>query len=324
MSDAVPTLRFGLSFDELAADIYFQPDFVALHNRPEPIDRLVTADFIHAAGARVIPGTRHTDLWTPHGYGGPLARDGAALAAGLASWRARQRQAGRVAEFIRFHPCVDAEAHAGLFDRIAFNRPTVMVDLTRPAAARRAGYSQSTRRFLRKAEQRLAVRRLDADDAPLFKHLYDAMLDRRGAADAYRFPDGYFRDLLAAPWCAAWCATPAAEGTAVAAACFLATASPVAHYHLGGADAAGLAANAQYLLFETAFDHFAAAGARWLHLGGGRTAAPDDTLWQFKRRFSDVHARFCIGGLIHDPAAYQALGGSRGGQFLGYRASPSS
>ncbi|MDX2224014.1 MAG: GNAT family N-acetyltransferase, partial [Rhodospirillaceae bacterium] len=143
----------------------------------------------------------------------------------------------------------------------------------------------------------------------------------RQRADAvYRFSDDYFRDLLAAPWCTAWAAET--EGAAVAVACFLATAAPVAHYHLGGADAAGLDANAQYLLFETAFDHFAAAGARWLHLGGGRTPAPDDTLWQFKRRFSDVHARFCIGGLIHDPAAYRSLGGSRGGQFLGYR-SPS-
>ncbi|MDX2224294.1 MAG: hypothetical protein SFV21_16205, partial [Rhodospirillaceae bacterium] len=104
MSGAAPTLRFGLTFDALAADIYFDPAFVALHNRPAPIDRLSTADFIHGAGVRAIPGTPHTDLWTPHGYGGPLARDGDSLAAGLAAWRARQRAAGHIAEFIRFHP----------------------------------------------------------------------------------------------------------------------------------------------------------------------------------------------------------------------------
>lgn len=312
-----PTTLFGMGFDDLRDDIYFNAEFVALHNRPYPIDRIESDGFVHGAGLRPVPGSSRQDLWTPHGYGGPLARDEAALREGLAGWRQRQAENGRIAEFIRFHPCVDPEPFSDDFDMIAFNRATVMVDLSVAAERRREAYSQSTRRFLRRAEQTLTVRRLASVEWQVFKALYDGMLDRHSAAAQYRLDDAYFTDLLAKPWCVAWVAE--FNGQPAAASCFLLTRSPVAHYHLGGAVDAGLRTNAQFLLFETAFDHAAAAGCRWMHLGGGRTTAADDTLYLFKKRFSDISARFFIGGLVHDRDAYQQLGGARGGAFLGYR-----
>ena len=308
---------FGVGFDELCADVYFREDFVALHNRPHGVDGLADDGFLHRTGVRPIPESGREDLSTPHGYGGPLARGDGALRAGLAAWRSRQQKAGRVAEFIRFHPCIDPTSAADAFDTVSFNRTTVMVDLGPPADRRQADYSQSTRRFLRKAQQALAVRRLTADDAPLFHRMYDAMLDRHGADARYRLDLDYFTALLTMPWCVAW-ATEVA-GRAVAASCFLITACPIAHYHLGGAEQAGLDLAAQFLLFETAFDHAAGAGCRWLHLGGGRTPDAGDSLLAFKQRFSRVTARFHVGGLIFDRETYASLGGAKGGMFLGYR-----
>ena len=323
---APPLALFGLDPQALLDDVYFRADFLALHAHPDACDRLDAGDFRIGAAVRAIPGPipGHTwpgqiwyDLETPHGYGGPVARDRAALEAGLAGWRARQRVAGRVAEFIRLHPCLNPEALTGLVDHLAFNRLTVMVDLRPSAPARRAGYSQSTRRFLRHAEKVLTVRRLGPTEGPLFQRLYDAMLERHGAEARYAFPPAFHQALLEAPWCRTWVAEQAGE--AVAASCFLATPSPVAHYHLGGGTEAGLRSHAQFLLFETAFEHFAAAGQHWLHLGGGRTPSADDSLWHFKTRFSPVQARFHVAGLIHTPDRFAALGGSRDGRFLGWR-----
>ncbi len=314
---ATVTALFNIDPGALCRDVYFRDDFVALHNTPHGIDGIRREGFVHVAGWRPIPGSALQDLWTPHGYGGPMATDETALRNGIAQWRTRQEKAGRVAEFIRFHLCFDPISFADLFDHVAINRPTVMVDLSQAQHHRHRNYSQSTRRFLRKAERELSVRQLSADDAGMFFNLHEAMLTRQGADPRHRLSMPYVAALLAMPWCVAWAAE--LKGRAVAASCFLITDSPVAHYHLGGGDQAGLDHSAQYLLFEAAFAHAAAAGCAWMHLGGGRTTAPDDHLLAFKRRFSPIEARFHVGGLIYDRAAYERLGGARGGLFLGYR-----
>ncbi|MEI8394112.1 MAG: GNAT family N-acetyltransferase [Rhodospirillaceae bacterium] len=311
-------ILFDLEPAVLRDDVYFREDFIALQARPDPVDTLETGDFRIGAAVRAIPGTTLTDLETPHGYGGPMARDGAALAAGLAAWRTRQRAAGRVAEFIRLHPCLNPEALAGQVDHLAFNRATVMVELRAGREARRARYAKTTRNILRRTVETVSVRVLRPDEGPLFQALYEAMLARHGAAPSYYFPPAYFHELLAAPWARTLVAEQAGEALAVS--CFLAVPGvPLAHYHLSGGTAAGLAAQAQYPLLEAAFDHYTEAGCAWMHLGGGRTPAEDDGLWQFKAKFSPIQARFHVAGLIHDPEVFHALGGSRGGRFLGYR-----
>ena len=313
-----PTL-FGVSPDALRRDVYFLPAFWALHADPDPTDRLEQTGFLHGAAIRAIPGIGRCDLETPYGYGGPVADSDRALADGLAAWRDRQRRAGHVAEFVRLHPCLDPRPLAGLFDHLQENRLTVMVELGRGRAARFSHYGETTRQLVRKTRKTLQVRRLDVSEWPLFRALYEAMLVRHQAERRHFFPEDYYRRLFQEAWCLPLVAE--SQGQAIAAACFLATDSPVVHYHLSGGLDEGLRQSAHYLLIDEACERFEALGKRWLHLGGGRTPAPDDGLWLFKAKFSRIHARFHVGGLIHDRETYQALGGSRNGQFLGYRSS---
>jgi hypothetical protein len=307
----------GLGPAALLGDVYFRADFLALHARPDAVERLELPDFRCGAALRPIPGHDWFDLETPQGYGGPVAGDAAALAAGLAAWRQRQTAAGRVAEFIRLHPALDPAPLAGLVDHLAFNRPTVMVDLRGSREARWSGYAKTTRNILRQTARTLEVRPLAPAEWPLFQTLYQAMLERHRAHPRYWFEDAYYRDLLAAPWCRAWVAEQAGEP--LAASCCLAAEAPLAHYHLSGGTPAGLKAQAQYPLLEAAFEHYAGEGRLWMHLGGGRSPAEDDGLWRFKARFSPLQARFHTAGLIHHPERYAALGGIRDGRFLGWR-----
>ena len=315
MSITVPL--FDLNPAALLEDVYGRADFIALHSRPDAGDSLETDGFRIGAAVRAIPGTLWNDLETPHGYGGPLARDAVALAAGLRAWRHRQTAAGRVAEFVRLHPCLNPAALEGLVDHLAFNRPTVMVDLRCDRKARWAGYSKTTRNILRQTARTLTVRPLAAEEWPLFQALYEAMLVRHGADRRFYFSPDYYRDLLAAPW--AWALVAERDGEALAASCFLHAGAPLAHYHLSGGSEAGLAAQAQYPLLEAAFERAAAAGCAWMHLGGGRSTTANDGLWLFKAKFSPIHARFHVAGLIHSSERFAALGGSRKGRFLGYR-----
>lgn len=306
----------GLTPTELLDDVYFRPDYVRLHARPDKIDFLVRENFRHAAAVRPIPGTRFEDLETPHGYGGTSATDTSALVEGLAEWRERQRRAGRVAEFVRLHPFVNPMALRGLYDEITFNRTTVLVDLRQSSADRLKSYSKGTKHALKRGQRLLAIRDLGPDDANLFKECYEAGLKRNSAESAYFFPESYYRELLGAEWCAAWSAEK--EGKPVAVACFLAN-NKLVHYHLAGGYPESRASGAHYVLLEHAFARFRDQGCRWMHLGGGRTGDPSDSLLRFKAKFSPLRAAYYIGCLVLDKNAYQELGGKRFGRFLGYR-----
>ncbi len=288
---------------DVMRDVYFRRDFLALHARPDGIDMIAEDDFRHAAAIRRIPGTDLSDLETPWGYGGPVASDITALRDGLARWRQRQGASGRVAEFVRLHPFLNPMAMREAFDILRFDRLTVVVDLAEPAKARWRHYSKGTRYSINTARKKLRIRRLGAAEAPLFRALYEAGLARNRAADLYYFDERFYGELVAAEWAETWVAE---ADEPVAVACFL-HGGPFAHYHLSGGTDAARRSFAHYLLIEHAITYFAQRGKRWLHLGGGQSATPDDSLYRFKTRFSPLRLPFYTGGLVFDRAAYVGL-----------------
>lgn len=306
-----------MTAEDVMADVYFQADYNSLHARPYPIDEIRTDSFVHCAAVRPIPDAGAEDLETPWGYGGPAGRTVSDLTDGLRAWRERQRKAGRVAEFVRFHPFVNPAALWGHVDVLLFDRPTVLVDLRQSQTERWNFYSDSTRNCFRRSERLLTVRHLHPDEWPLFKELYDIGLQHNSAASSYWLDDNFFARLLARSWCVAWVAEDA-EGP-VAVACFLHTTARVAHYHLAGSIDRGRTKQASYLLLETAFRHYSALGTSFMHLGGGRQSSENDPLYKFKSKFSPMRAGFYVGGLIHDRDAYARLGGGTNDAILGYR-----
>lgn len=306
----------GATPAEVISDVYFQPDFVALHAGGDPVDGLSLDRFRHAAAVRPVPGTDLEDMETPWGYGGPIALDEAAFWQGLGLWRQRQADNGRVAEFIRLHPFLNPLAVRGWLDQIRFDRLTVLVDLRTSTAERWRHYSKGTKYCLRQAGKRLTVRPLEPTEADVFRHCYEAGLDRNAADSEYYFAPDYFDALLAAPWSDAWVAEDGGEP--IAAACFL-SGGPFAHYHLSGGTDAARDQFAHYLLLEHAIETYADLGHKWMHCGGGRTAAPDDPLLAFKTRFSSWRIPFYTGGMVFDHDTYERLGPRRNDRFLGYR-----
>lgn len=310
---------FGVQPDEVMKDVYFRQDFIELHARPDSVDTLEFPGFHHSSAVRTIPERDAEDMETPWGYGGPVAACPAVFWEGIGRWRQRQADRGRVAEFIRLHPFLNPLALRGWLDQVRFDRLTVLVDLTEPADVRRERYTKGTRYSLRQAKRHLVIREAGPAQADVVKACYDAGLARNRANDEYYFCESYFRDLLEAPWSRAWIAEH--HGHPIAAACFL-FGGPFAHYHLSGGPETARPVFAQYLLLEHAIEHFAAEGRQWMHLGGGRTAAPDDPLLKFKTRFSPWRTAFYTGGIVFDPEAYQRLSNGRSDRFLSYRFDP--
>ena len=124
----------------------------------------------------------------------------------------------------------------------------------------------------------------------------------------YFFNDAYFASMATWPSSLGVMALVRKDEQVVAAAVILISGSDL-HYHLAAASSepgARRARAASFLLHEI-FEWGAGQGAQRIHLGGGRTTAADDSLFEFKAGFSPTRADFMVGKAIHDRIAYDRL-----------------
>ncbi|HLN64701.1 MAG TPA: GNAT family N-acetyltransferase [Symbiobacteriaceae bacterium] len=254
---------------------------------------------------RPIPETDRWDMITPYGYGGHLATAGATgliprFYAELAEWA---RSEGGVSAFIRFHPVL--RNHETWPQPPIRRSETVWLDLA--GEEPEAGFKAEVRNRIRKATRAgLTCRFTPAPPAmEAFLDLFHRTMDRLGASGYYHFADEAFAGLLREmPEHLLLGEVIAPDGAVAAAALFLYN-DWYLHYHLGGSDPAWLRWAPNNLLFAEAARWGRERGRRLLHLGGG--VKPTDELFRFKSGFSRLRAEFCVGQLVLDPAAYDAL-----------------
>jgi hypothetical protein len=315
------------------ADIYFTPAYHRLHR--EDAGCVVVSD----GNARlIVPGLLHpipgeaglSDLQTCNGYGGPLVAGdvdvGSSpdwLARAWDAWREAAAARGVMAAFFRLHPLIDNRRFLPADATIIDDREMVTIDLAAGADAAFAAADSRFRNKVRRSERDGMSVRWDApDDWPAFEALYADAMERLGAVEALRFGPEYFEALRALP--AARIGTIHDDGGLLVGAIFLAGAR-YWHYHLGARRPAA-ENQAMSFLFHRATQAAGAAGAQALHLGGGATPAPDDTLLRFKRLFSPMRPRFHVARVLADRARFtdlvsrwEAQAGRPARWLLGYR-----
>jgi hypothetical protein len=258
------------------------------------------------------------DIANAYGYGGPLCFDPAAVAAPdllarfeeqFSSWCVSQ---GIAAEFCSLHPLLGNRALLAACPGVEAlpQKSVVCLDLTRTEDELWRAVNRGHRSSIQRARQAgVSVERVAADEANFaeFERLYSITMDRHSAADRWYFPAGYFRDCarhLGPGRVALFFAR--AQGK-VASAYLLLHDAGIAYYHFGGSDDAYFALRPNnLLLYETAL-WARSAGNRVYHLGGGVTAAADDTLLRFKSGFGGETATLYTYGRVHDRAAYDRL-----------------
>ena len=321
-------------------DVYFAPEYLAAHEtaglgRAECVsvvegDSRLLLTYLRCA----IPGhAALCDVQSPNGYGGALVRGGSddflarAWAAVFECWRER----AVVAAFLRCHPLLgNANAHRGAW-QLTHDRNTVAIDLRGGLDAAFGGplaakHRRDAARVLRSgyATRELpdAMRAIDA-----FIPFYERSMARVGADDAYFFPREYYESLITGLGTRVSIFEVADDRSSEAASMGLAMwGRRWAHYHLSASvlDVPGL--NFSHALLQGIAEAAVAHGCEMLHLGGGRTAAPDDALLRFKRWIGRHELPFHTAGRVIDEAAYCGLIAEWSGRygasprwFLGYR-----
>jgi hypothetical protein len=314
--------------DELR-DVYFTAGYHALEDGGQASLVELDGERLLVPGMRTpIPDTALADLQTPNGYGGPLGTagmTGARLAAAWEAWRSAAAANGVVAAFFRLHPLVDTTRWLPSDATILDDRETVLVALEDglDAALKRAE-ARLRNKVQRAFAGGLAVQWNAPADWPQFEALYADAMERLGAASALRFPAAYFARLRALPSVSL---ATISDARGVSAACVFLHGARWTHYHLGArrADADG---DHMACIFYSAIERAAHSGSRGVHLGGGATTAPDDSLLRFKKRFSDRLLRYRVARVITDRerfteliAVWQARAGRSPAWLLGYRQS---
>jgi hypothetical protein len=250
------------------------------------------------------------DIETVYGYGGPLCTtaDPAFLTeawACFAAWCAERRV---VAEFVRFHPLLGNHRYADGSCRLAHDRDTLAIRLDCSEEQLWEAYPSVQRNMVRKALKSGLVcgEAGGADGMAEFRRLYRGAMAHAGARRYYDFSEPYFDSLSAGlgpglKLFAVW-----DQGRMVAASLLLVHGEYV-HYHLAASDPTCRNTAPNNLLVHAAALWGREQGLSWLHLGGGRTSDPQDSLYRFKASLSRERFPFFIGKRVHNRDVYEEL-----------------
>jgi hypothetical protein len=252
------------------------------------------------------------DATSVYGYAGPVCSHRAIPASVVARFHSalteRLRQLGVVNVFSRLHPFfAQRPLLAGLGECQPMNR-TVSIDLTLDPAQQRFKYRKGVKRGINKLRKRgLTVFRdvngIHLDD---FVRIYHETMYRVEAVDQFFFSPAYFKlfwETLRSRTNLFVCLD---AGRPICAGLFM-TCHGIVQYHLGGTLNEALKLAPMKLLVDEVRLWGSAQGYHTLHLGGGTSADPDDSLLHYKLGFSDETHEFSAWRWILCPDVHDRL-----------------
>ena len=287
-------------------DVYFEPAYGKLceyvdHGVYEGFclsteNGCIRNAFIKRAVPWLIDGKQYYDIVTPYGYGGPVicqANDHDRL---ISEYEIKFRQYcldnNIVCEFIRFHPIIENFLDfTGVYD-VAYSRHTVGTNLKDFEDPVQSEFSKNARKEVRKAVEAgvTCVVHENPNDLSEFKRLYTETMNRNQAADMYYFPDEYYR-LLTTELREAVLEIQAVCCGEVWASEIYFIGGTTMHAHLLGSDHRLLDVGGGAIIEAFAARWGKENGYSYIHHGGGRTSAADDSLYLYKKKFGK-HTQF--------------------------------
>ncbi|MGH9298656.1 MAG: GNAT family N-acetyltransferase [Acidimicrobiales bacterium] len=294
------------------ADGRGQAVLVAMEDGDDVLAQPLLLRPIEQVGSKPIASGRF-DAESAYGYAGPLASPRVQTAFLERAWQAYAEAVsdhGVVAEFIRLHPYLENVRLLPPAYRAFEVRQSVTLELRgRDAETLWASYPPAQRNMVRRARTAgLSCRVLKLDDGcTMFHQLYEASMHRLTAGPDYFFSCAFFESLGASLDRRAVLIVAEDQSGSVAAAGLFLLGPTTVHYFLAAADPSSRApGRANIVLHEAALlglEH----GLDALHLGGGRTGDPDDSLLRFKLSVSSQRLPVHVAARVHDVPAYEAL-----------------
>jgi lipopolysaccharide/colanic/teichoic acid biosynthesis glycosyltransferase len=250
------------------------------------------------------------DATSVYGYAGPIASRDDIDPAIVTRFRHALREAleelNVTTVFSRLHPLLPQTPLLEGLGECSTVGPTASIDLTLAdddmLAKMHRSHRQDVRLLAREGYELLIDDDLQHLDA--FVEIYHENMRRVSATSDYFFPIDYFRAILADPTRAKLMFL--VKDDALACGSIFLLANDIMQFHLSGTASDFLSPSPIKLLLTQAARWGRERDCRVLHLGGG-LGGKEDSLFQFKARFSDRRHEFRVWRWIVDPARYQEL-----------------
>jgi len=306
------------SLPQVEQDVYFREEYIRLYEtetekaycvvcREE--EKILLFPLLRRAFS--FKGEIYYDFETAYGYGGPVSNchDTVFIESALEALKTFCQESGFVAGFVRFHPLFQNQKSFDTVGRVIEDRKTVAINLdqTMDEVWKNEIHSKN-RNVIRKAEKAGCTFLVDDKYEHLkeFINLYDSTMDKLSADGFYYFDDAYYDNLKKGITDSFLGCVQNSEGQIISAAIFMYS-GPYGHYHLSGSDKSQLAISPNNFMLWNAAIELQKRGVLRFHLGGGTNGDEENSLYQFKRRFSKDTCQFCIGKLIFNQELYKSI-----------------
>ena len=298
-------------------DLYFREEYVRLYET----DKEKAYCFVYQDGDSIMlfpflrrefqfKGNTYYDFETAYGYGGPISNDHSDtfMTAALEAMSEKALSENFVCGFVRFHPLLENWDYFEKVGRLIMDRKTIAIDLSDGIEATWMNEIHTkNRNVIKKGEKSGLEFIVDEDFAYLteFEDLYNSTMDKLEADGFYYFDPSYY-DQLKNTIQNRFLGIVKHEGKVVAGAIFFYQ-LPYGHYHLAGSDKSALKLSPNnYLLWEAAKE-LTRRGVKHFHLGGGTDGSEENSLYQYKRKFSKHEYQFALGKMIFNPSLYEDI-----------------
>ena len=308
----------------MASDIYFDEHYGKLY---EKSDKGTAVIFTHKSQygevrhqfiKREIPShllpKQETlyDIVTPYGYGGPLVtvcEDGCKdllIQEFQNKFTEYCADENIVAEFVRFHPIAQNALDFENVYHPIWDRNTLGTDLKTYEDPVQSEFSKRCRKNIRQALNKGVSYRIteQPDNLDDFKKVYYSTMERNEASEYYFFDDEYFNNCLQYFGKNILLIEVLFEEQVIAAGMYFVY-NKMIHIHLSGTLTEFLYLSPAYILRYALACWGKEHGYGMIHHGGGRTNAPDDSLYKFKEQFaSNTKFDFYVGRKVWMPEKY--------------------
>ena len=298
-------------------DLYFREEYVRLYETECEHARC----FVYQEGDSILlfPFLRRTfeykgitcyDFETAYGYGGPISNNHSEnfMTKALKAMKAKAVEEDYICGFVRFHPVLSNWYCFEKVGRLIHDRKTIAIDLTGGIEAIWMNEIHTkNRNVIKKGEKNGLVFIVDNDFSYLkdFEDLYNSTMDKLEADGFYYFEPKYYEQLQNTIE-NRFLGIVKHEDKVVAGAIFFYQ-KPYGHYHLAGSDKTALKLSPNNFLLWEAAKELMNRGVSYFHLGGGTDGSENNSLYQYKRKFSKNEYQFSLGKMIFNQQLYDDI-----------------
>lgn len=298
-------------------DLYFREEYVRLYETDsekaicfvfEDKDNILLFPFLKRPFS--YKDNTYYDFETAYGYGGPISNNHSAefMELALTTMSKMAAEMGYVCGFVRFHPILANWDSFETVGHIIADRKTIAIDLT--GGIDNVWMNEihtKNRNVIKKGIKNGIEFIVDNDFKYLneFMQLYNSTMDKLNADGFYYFEPQYYiqlRDSLKD----SFLGLVKHDDKVIAGAIFFYQ-LPFGHYHLAGSDKSALSLSPNNFLLWEAAKELENRGVHYFHLGGGTDGSDENSLYQYKRKFSKHEYQFCLGKMIFNQPLYDEI-----------------